>query len=257
MSLSCGHEKRTPMIRAIGQAIKRHLPETGFSHSWVTLDSGVKVCIDSRSTLEIFAELFVSQPYGPALEFREPPRLVVDLGAHRGLFMLYVLHQLRKRKCEDPRFVCIEAASDNFRALERHIRGNDLATSVHAVLGAVCGRRSGTVELYYAPNAHGMATLVRKGRLTTQRVPVVDLSKEVAGRRIDLLKIDIEGSEQDFFEEYEDVLAKTQVLVAEFHLKQVVYARCRLKLEKAGLEYSRRCFEVEDKLVVEVFRRPI
>ncbi len=169
--------------------------------------------------------------------------------------MLFGIHFLLKQRSEPPKFYCIEAAEPNFIRLRRHIVENSLTGIVNPVFGAVCGKRAGFVNLYYSPLAHGMGTVVNKRKLTTKKVSVIDLKRIVTSAKIDLLKIDIEGSEEEFMKEYPDILAKTQVLVGEFHLKEIDYAECQLSLNKSGLYFFNRTYEFEDKLCVDIYVR--
>ena len=83
----------------------------------------------------------------------------------------------------------------------------------------------------------------------------VVVAKFVDVPRIDLLKLDIEGAEESFLTEYPEILAKTQVLLGEFHLKEIDYALCWETLEKSGLSFHSRTFEFEDKLYVDIYTR--
>lgn len=232
------------------------LPEPlHFKPVWITLDSGVKVCIDSQLTLEMFAELFVTQPYVSALELAPNGKCILDLGANRGLFLLFVAHYFRKRGWDVPKFICVEAVKFNANRLLQNVSANSLDKNVTLLEGVVCERRSGTVDFYFSSRFHGMGSISKTKRLTTQSVPVIDLSKYIDSPVIDVLKIDIEGAEQSVLESYQDILAKTRVLVGEFHLKDINYEHCKSLLQCSGLLFSHRTFEFEDKLVVDVFAR--
>ncbi|MBI4634973.1 MAG: FkbM family methyltransferase [Candidatus Rokubacteria bacterium] len=223
---------------------------------WLTTDTGVKVGIDSRLTLDMFCELFVTQPYAPALDLAERLDFVVDLGANRGLFVLFAEHYVRgRRPGTTPQFLCIEPAAENLRRLRRNIDANGLDARVSVVQGVVSLQRSGVAEFYYAPHAHGMGAVVARRRVTTRRVPVVDLAAHVKCRRIDLLKIDVEGAEEGVIAAYRCVLERTNVLVGEFHLRSIDYPRCQSLLEAAGLQYRQRTFHFKDVLVVDVYAR--
>lgn len=235
----------------------RLLPELlSIKPQWVKLENGICIRVDSKHTLDALVELFITQPYSTALSLAERLDVVVDVGANRGLFALLVCYFARKRGHPDPHILCVEAATENFHCLQRHIHVNSLEKSVESVQGAVTGQRSGVVQFYYSPRLHGMGSITKYRRLTTQTVPVVDLAKFLMDvPRIDLMKIDIEGSEQAVIEEYPEVFAKVQVLVVEFHLKQVNYNRCKEKLAGSGLLLSHRTFEFKDRLCVDVFVR--
>ena len=233
----------------------RLLPEPlAISPQRITLSSGIQIDLDSKLSLDNFAEIFITKPYAPALDLLPRVDFVADLGAARGLFLLYALHRLRERgQADTPRFVCVEAARENLARLNRQIQLNSLTGQGVAVHGAVSGQRTGLVHFYYHPRGHLMGLIVKNRRLTTRTVPIVDLARILDAPRIDLLKMDIEGAEEAVLQEYPDVLRKTEVLVAEFHLHQVDYAHCRAALEESGMIFYRRTFSLEDKLCVDVY----
>ena len=67
-------------------------------------------------------------------------------------------------------------------------------------------------------------------------VSFVDISSVIRGwKYVDLLKCDIEGSEQLFIEKYQDVLKRTNLAVFEFHLHRVDIGRCFSILSACGL----------------------
>ena len=244
------------MFTKLNNMMDRVLPEAlHFKPVWITLDSGVRVCIDSQLTLEMFAELFITQPYVSALELAPNGKYILDLGANRGLFLLFVAHYFRKHGWATPKFVCVEAVKSNAKRLLQNVAANSLDKNVTLLEGVVCERRAGTVNFYFPPRAHGMGSISETKRLTTRPVPVIDLSKYIDSPIIDVLKIDIEGAEQSVLQSYPDILAKTRVLVGEFHLKEIDYDHCKSLLRHSGLMFSHRTFAFEDKLVVDVFAR--
>ncbi len=222
---------------------------------WYTLDSGIKVCIDSQVTLRLFLELFLQQPYAAALEAACPSQYIVDLGSNRGLFMLFAYHYLRTHGQDDPQFLCVEPARENLRQARHHVEVNGLQNHVVLIQGAVTGKRDGWVNFYYHPRIHQNAQVVSTKRWTTRRVQVIDLGQAVTFPRIDLLKMDVEGSEQSILQQYPDILAKTRVLVAEFHLDEVNHQHCRDILAMNGLLFQRRTSECKNKFCIEVYAR--
>ena len=69
-----------------------------------------------------------------------------------------------------------------------------------------------------------------------QVVPYVNLDTFVPAGIIDLLKVDIEGSEELLFETYPDLLRRTKILAVEFHPSTCNVARCKEYLEEYGFE---------------------
>jgi hypothetical protein len=100
------------------------------------------------------------------------------------------------------------------------------------------GKKAGTDEIFHQP-LHGMNSMFRKNG-QGEVVSYVDLSAHFASVEcIDLLKCDIEGSEQRFFETYPDVLTKTRAVVVEFHPEFCDPAVCIGLLKGAGFTEHR------------------
>src|SRR5205814_9057940 len=56
------------------------------------------VFLDSKYAISCFAEIFGSRTYYPAVDLlKVPPNNVLDLGAHEGLFCLFVEANMRQR----------------------------------------------------------------------------------------------------------------------------------------------------------------
>ena len=71
---------------------------------------------------------------------------------------------------------------------------------------------------------------------------------------INLLKCDIEGSEELFFDSYPQLLRRVDLIVVEFHPHLNDVSRCRRLLSGAGLDHH-RSLRVYSDGSVEVFAR--
>ena len=67
-------------------------------------------------------------------------------------------------------------------------------------------------------------------------VPYIDVAAAVGDRPVDLLKCDIEGSEEDFLTSYPDLLRRVRTAVIEHHLGLNDQAACVNALRSAGLQ---------------------
>jgi FkbM family methyltransferase len=246
---------QSALFRIGSRVAKRFIPEPlALRPVWLTMESGVKVCCNSAATLVVFSEIFADQTYKTALDRAAKMDNVVDLGANRGLFVLYVEHYLRERKRNDkPRYVCVEPSQDNIDSLDRHMSENALADRVKVCAGVVAGTRDGTVDMFYDARANTSGGIGGKS-LTTRKVPVLDLAKLTGDGPIDVLKMDVEGAEPGVLAEYADVLARTKVLVVELHLQIVDAAACRASIKSTGLELVGISSE-QPHIITEIYER--
>jgi hypothetical protein len=84
----------------------------------------------------------------------------------------------------------------------------------------------------------------RSSSLGSATVSYVDLEALFDhSRAIDLLKIDIEGSEETFLTTYPDLLRRTVSVVIEIHLQHCEASTCLSALHQAGLREQIRVEE--------------
>jgi FkbM family methyltransferase len=139
------------------------------------------------------AKVFINREYeAPA---GVAPRVIVDAGANVGMATVYFA-----RTWPDARILAIEPASDNFDLLQRNCAGLPNVTCIRAALWPV--REALTLG---SPNGEAWAYQVSPagpGKPPAATVPVVtmdDVLAMLSPERIDLLKLDIEGSERELF----------------------------------------------------------
>src|ERR1039458_9227905 len=87
------------------------------------------------------------------------------------------------------------------------------------VHGAV-GKRTGEALLSRSASSTLTSSAVFVGGRVTERVPYVDLEAYLAVRRIkevDVLKIDVEGSEYDLIETFPNLFGMARILLLELH----------------------------------------
>ena len=143
------------------------------------------------------------------IALRNVSGVVVDAGAHAGLFALLVSAHAQK-------VVALEAHPDNVEVLEENVARNrrDNVDARHAALWSV----DGTVTFVEGPVTSAGSILARGGR--PHVVPSVRLDSVLAETGpIDLLKLDIEGAEFDVLDAASDeTLRQTGAIVGELHL---------------------------------------
>src|ERR1700731_1894493 len=134
--------------------------------------------------------------------------------------------------------VIVEGAPSMFRELQRRVRAQPLLRDKVHLLHGLVGRKAG--EAYITgSHLHYSNVASAEPRSGSSRVAFLNLDKELASfATIDLIKCDIEGSEFDFIDNYENLLKNTRAVVIEFHRFGRNLEEARDKLSQYG--FNRR-----------------
>jgi FkbM family methyltransferase len=147
--------------------------------------------VDPGAFQFLLSEIFIDGAYKHC---RQKPATVLDCGSNIGMSILYF-----KTLWPETKITGVEASPDTFVLLRKNVEG---MSDVRLVNAAVCDRH-GTMAFYpSSPNSMtGSTNAIRSGGEATmvRTIPLSDLITEP----IDLLKIDIEGSETAAFTELE------------------------------------------------------
>lgn len=153
----------------------------------------------------------------------------VDIGAHIGTFALPIAHRL----AEGGRVIAFEPAADTAAALEQNARSNriDCLTIVRSALGSVAetGQLRESPSPAYLAQDMGVRTLHGSGQLVSE-VPVIPFdmwAAESSLERIDIVKIDVEGSEYE-------VLAGMRASLEKYRPRLLIVEVVRGHLERSG-----------------------
>ncbi len=165
-------------------------------------------------------------------------KLVVDLGANVGYSALYFLH-----KYPNCRVIAFEPHPAFAAQAERNFRLNDSTSRVELYVKAA-GAHARPLRLMDRLSG---SILTHADTPDTFPVEVVDFFPIVNGKRIDLLKIDIEGSEYEIMGDERFALLNIGAIVMEWHSRG------------GGLEDKRWCEQRLSALgfiIKDVFTRP-
>ena len=157
-----------------------------------------------------FDQVFLRDQYN--IQFPFELKTIIDAGANIGLASLYFSHKYPQSK-----IVAIEPSKENFDILSQNI-------APYPNVKAFCkGLWNKDVHLAIT-NTDGVKNAFMVAETTADNpnaIPAICISTimhEQSWERIDLLKIDIEGSEKEVFEtNYETWLPKTRAVVIELH----------------------------------------
>lgn len=219
-----------------------------------TLPSGVKVAIKTQSDWAIYNDVFAGGEYDSALEplLAADNPLVVDLGANVGFFSLR-LADLWQRARRDDRFrvVCVEGSPVTFAQLARNVDQPALKGRCLVHHGLV-GQRQGQASISLSVRTGNNSVVSQVESYSRAQVSFLDLEQLLpAGERVALLKVDIEGSEEMFFDNYPQLLMRADRMVVEFHGELCDVPRCLRLIQQAGFPEGQalRRFDLQSVLL--------
>lgn len=172
--------------------------------------------LDYEEFNRLYADLFFSKeyPWKPDPAIKDP--VVIDLGGHIGMSVMYWKH-LRP----DAKITVVEANDTTAEVLEHNVARNNLK-DVRVVKGAAADHE-GTVPLYMPKEGVDFrwgdfvgGRPVDESKYNRKDVPAVKVSNLITGP-VDLLKMDIEGSEGDVLREVRPKLHLVKEIMMEFH----------------------------------------
>lgn len=157
----------------------------------------------------VFEQVFVKGEYDIEVPFT--PGTVIDAGANIGLFSIYL-----KNKFPGARIICIEPGKENCELLEKNLSAYQDVDFIRAGLWHSDSR----LDIADRFNA-GQSALVTEESQSggdTRGIAMDTLMNTWQLEKIDILKIDIEGSEQAVFSKnYEQWLPKVKMIIIELH----------------------------------------
>lgn len=169
---------------------------------------------DPKAFAYNFREVFLEEEYFFKSDTAGP--VIIDCGSNIGLATMYF-----KMIFPDALVTAIEANPSTFAILEKNVRSNDLS-GVEILNLAVTGDDETDVSLMFADagdlRATRMKELYGETALPTQevKVPARRLST-ILPASVDLLKMDIEGSEHDVIDEISSRLGSIKNVIIEYH----------------------------------------
>ncbi|QQR54792.1 FkbM family methyltransferase [Candidatus Peregrinibacteria bacterium] len=172
-----------------------------------------QVEVSSDADESVLAEVFSLREYAwiePALKTAKT--VVLDIGAHKGYFTLYV----RALNAEVPLWA-YEPEEANFSALKKHLAMN----KIHGVVAknAAVAEHEGTLFLNVSEDSHNHSIVVAPGTCRQKKVSATTLEKIVNKfKKVEVLKMDIEGAEFQIFETAPVALFdKLETVFLEYH----------------------------------------
>lgn len=179
----------------------------------------------NRGDIQSIREVFMDQVY--RLPFDSKAEVLIDLGANIGLTSRWYYETLRPRV-----IIAVEPNASNAKLARENLAGLPAD-----VIEAAVGSYNGTG--YFAPDrASNLGSLTSNA--DGAEIAVRSMSSVLEGVPCDvetLVKLDIEGGEEDLLTGNLDWLARITGLIVEFHPDQVDYPRLVRILQDEGFDY--------------------
>ncbi len=176
----------------------------------LSLDSKYQV----NSLQDVFCHPFYWQLYG---WLDQPPRLVVDLGAHCGHFSMLADTCVQVRfGAVQPEYLLVEPNPHLVPVIRRNLKRSGLCPR-HLLRQGLVGRRGGSATLWISPKNYLSASLQQNSSSLGVQADYLDLEQLIGDRLVDLLKIDIEGAEYELVKNYPSLLKRVNKVMVEIH----------------------------------------
>jgi FkbM family methyltransferase len=188
------------------------------------LRSGLHARIRNRADWEMYNEVLVNSEYDAPIDYAldtfegNRPFVVLDLGGNVGYFALRCADECIMRGVgERLSLIVVEGAPLMFRELQNRLSAQPIMRDKARLLYGLVGCKGGEAFITDS-HLHYSNLVCEEPRSGSSRVAFIDLDKELASfGTIDLIKCDIEGSEFDFIDNYENLLKNTRAAVFELH----------------------------------------
>ncbi len=179
----------------------------------------------NKGDLHSIREVWFDEAY--RLPFDDPSGTLLDLGANIGLTSVWLA-----KRYPFKRVIAVEPDPNNASLVRRNLELNGIKGEV---LEAAIGPREGVARFELSQSSN-------LGRLSEKGVPVAmttvgAILKRSACSRLGLVKIDIEGGEQQLFDGPTDWLASADAIICEFHPTLVDCSKIIETISSRGFDY--------------------
>jgi FkbM family methyltransferase len=222
-------------VRTVIKALRLHLLGNWWLRHFPVVrtlpGSGIRYRARRLDSLALAAEMFESDTVYSASDLPANVRTFADLGCNVGYFTCWLCDQVKTRQVKG---LMVDANAEAVEDARWQVEANNLENV--RVLHGLAGTKGKDGEAtFYLHAANVSSTAVPSEAALNQaftwtQIKVPCLSIEESWRKLigdepcDLLKVDIEGSEMDFFRAETSFLKRVQTIVVEWHKWQVSFS---------------------------------
>jgi FkbM family methyltransferase len=167
---------------------------------------------DYPTLINLYREIFLKEVYRTDLGSSEP--FIIDCGSNVGISVLYF-----KSKYPDSEIWAFEPSPDSFELLKKNVEENRISNV--KLFNCAVGNTKGVIQFYQPSEGAYINGSFYDNHAAAKTIPVevVRLSDLISKVRVDLMKIDIEGSEGLVVSDLEEkqLLQPVGEYVIEFH----------------------------------------
>jgi FkbM family methyltransferase len=164
----------------------------------------------------IYNAIIIQKEY--EFETEESPNIIIDAGANIGMASIYFATKYKNAK-----IIAIEPEEENYKLLKLNTAGYKNISTVNAALW----NRSGEIALFATDFTNTLGYMTETNRTAlkpsykqkrlVKAITIEEIMCQFNIDHIDILKIDIEGSEKEVFESCENWLNRTNSIIIELH----------------------------------------
>lgn len=182
--------------------------KTRYSHFNTNILGRLITGIDGPSFVFTYNEIFKNEIYRFLSKNKSP--YIIDCGANIGLSVIYY-----KQLFPTAQIIAFEADKNIFRVLSNNIQS--LALKDVTLYNFAVWNEETTLD-FFSEGADGGRIISSDGNKKNRiKVPTIRLSNFLKEKKVDFLKIDIEGAETTVLKDCEDVLHNVENLMVEYH----------------------------------------
>lgn len=170
------------------------------------------------------------------------PKYIIDAGGNIGLTAIYFANLF-----PEAQIITIEPDSDNFQVLQKNVHPYK---NIQAINKGVWFKPAylKVVDTGIGNNGFTVKEVLEKESFDVEAISLEEILKQFNWPYIDILKIDIEGSEKELFENNANVwLPKTKILFVELHDR--MKEGCSQSVFKAITQFNFSCEIVGENLL--------
>jgi len=206
-------------IEIILRKPKKHLVKFRFKKRKIRM----QICSE-RTDLAMLTEIFCFESYEIKKEIS--PKFIVDGGANKGSATIYF-----GIKYPEATIHCYEPNIDLIPILQKNIELNKIRAKVY---NQALSDKNG--PLFFEKNANHQYSKITKQN-TGLKISTVTLEKKYPNKKIDILKLDVEGEENNIIKSLKK--SNIDIIIQEIHYDRVNYKEIKTSLEKNGYKFEK------------------